>query len=383
MSSLWAPPPPPPTGLGRYRLLSPNAGVHVSPLQLGGANIGDAWGSKGMGEMDKNSSFKLLDAYFDNGGNFVDTANAYQDGTSEMFIGEWAEQRGIRDQLFIATKYSVNFKLSDPSVKQKILFIGNNSKSLNLSVEASLKNLRTTYIDLLYIHMWDYDTSIEECMHALHALVLQRKVLYLGISNAPAWVVSKANQYARSRALTPFAVYQGRWNLFERSFERDIIPMARSEGMALAPYSALAAGKIRTDAEEEKRRQTGENGRTTSGRNWERNETEKLISKALEKVAEETGAKSITSIAIAYLMHKAPFVFPVVGGRKVEHLLANLEALEILLTKDQIAFLESIVPFDLGFPSNMIGSGETYRDAMLASGYIDRQPLPEPIRPGK
>ncbi|TFK36524.1 NADP-dependent oxidoreductase domain-containing protein [Crucibulum laeve] len=381
MSSLWVPPPPPPTGLGRYRVLSPTAAVHVSPIQLGAMSIGDKWHDIGMGSMDKESSFKLLDAYFDNGGNFIDTANGYQDESSEKFVGEWAEKRGIRDQLFIATKYTTNYKRRDPSIQQKILYVGNNAKSLHLSIEASLKKLRTSYIDLLYLHWWDYDTSIEEVMRGLHTLVLQGKVLYLGVSDTPAWVVSKANQYARDHALTPFVIYQGAWNVMERSFERDIIPMVRSEGMALAPWNVLAGGKIRTDAEEERRRQTGEKGRMLRGSNWERNETEKQVCKALEKVADEVGAKHISSVAIAYLMQKVPFVFPIIGGRKVEHLLENVEALDIKITPEQIKFLESVMPFDAGFPSTMIGNGEAYVPLFSSSGHTEKQPFLQPIRP--
>ncbi|EEB96407.1 hypothetical protein MPER_04467 [Moniliophthora perniciosa FA553] len=158
-------------------------------------SIGDKW-SDFMGSMDKQSSFELLDAFFDMGGNFIDTANSYRDETSEEFIGEWAEQRGVRDQLFIATKYTSAYKRADSSVKQKVQFVGNNVKSMTRSVEGSLKKLRTTYIDLLYLHWWDYDTTIEEVMDGLHHLVVQGKVLYLVFLNTPAWLVAKANQYA-------------------------------------------------------------------------------------------------------------------------------------------------------------------------------------------
>ncbi|KAF8814294.1 Aldo/keto reductase [Phlegmacium glaucopus] len=380
--SLWSAAPQPKTGLGRYRVLSPNAGVHVSPIQLGAMSIGDKWESLGMGSMDREASFKLLDAYFDNGGNFIDTANNYQDETSEKFIGEWAEARGIRDQLFIATKYTSNFKRTDHSVSQKVLHFGNSAKSLQTSVEKSLKKLRTSYIDLLYLHWWDWDTSVEEVMHSLHTLVLQGKVLYLGVSDTPAWVVSKANQYARDHAMTPFVIYQGAWNVMERSFERDIIPMARSEGMALAPWNVLAGGKIRTDEEEEKRRQTGEKGRTLVTSEWERNEKEKTVCKALEKVAAEIGAKHINSVAIAYLMQKTPYVFPIIGGRKVEHLIANLEALEISLNNDQIKYLESVAPFEPGFPTWMIGDGQHNGHLINATTTITKGPLLQPLRPG-
>ncbi|CAK5268232.1 unnamed protein product [Mycena citricolor] len=381
--SFWEPPPQPATKLGVYRSLSAHAGVHVSPLQLGGMSIGDKWEKLGMGSMDKESSFKLLDAYFDAGGNFIDTANNYQDETSEMFIGEWAEKRDIRDQLVIATKYTYGFKLRQEKYAQKVNYLGNNIKSMNISVDASLKKLRTNYIDILYVHWWDWDTSIEEVMDGLHNLVVQGKVLYLGVSDTPAWVVAQANQHAREQGKSQFVIYQGAWNVMARSFEREIIPMARSYGMALAPWNVLAGGKLRTDAEEEARRASGEKGRMLFGSNWERNEDEKKMSVALEKVAGEVGAKHITSVAIAYLMQKVPYVFPIIGGRKVEHLMANIEALDLVLTEEQIAYLESILPFDPGFPSAMIGNGLKHSYLMTYVAHFDKLPTPQAIRPKK
>ncbi|KAF5314167.1 hypothetical protein D9611_006980 [Ephemerocybe angulata] len=383
MPQLFAPLPPPKSKLGIYRKLSTLAGVHVSPICLGAMSIGDKWEEYGMGAMNKESSFKLLDGYFDLGGNFIDTANMYQSGSSEQFIGEWAEERGVRDQLFIATKFTCNPKIWDKRVSQIVLYGGANSKSMHMSVEESLKNLRTTYIDLLYVHSWDYDTSIPEVMHALHALVLARKVLYLGISDSPAWVVSQANQYARDHALTPFSVYQGPWSVLSRSLERDIVPMCRHEGMAIAPWGVLEGGKIRSDAEEERRLQTGEKGRTIMAPDWLRSEDQKKMCKALEKVAEEVGAKSISSVAIAYVMHKARFVFPIIGGRKVEHLEANLEALDISLTDEQLKFIDSTLPFDLGFPTAPefgIGDGSSYGwGHTLLYGHVDFWPIAKPI----
>ncbi|KAJ7174567.1 NADP-dependent oxidoreductase domain-containing protein [Mycena filopes] len=379
--SFWTPAAAAATKLGLYRTLSPLAGIHVSPLQLGAMSIGDKWGSMGMGEMDKESSFKLLDAYYDAGGNFIDTANNYQDESSESFIGEWAEKRGIRDQLVIATKYTTNFKARNDAFAQKVTYVGNNVKSMHLSVEASLKKLRTTYIDILYLHWWDWDTGVEEVMNGLHNLVVQGKVLYLGVSDTPAWVVAQANQYARDHGKTPFVIYQGAWNVLERSFERDIIPMARANGLALAPWKVIGQGKFRTDAEEEERRATGENGRTLTNPQWERSDDEKKISYALEKVAAEVGTKSITAVAIAYVMQKVPYCFPIIGGRKVEHLMANVEALDISLSAEQIAFLEGAVPFDPGFPTTMIGNGVKPSALILTAGAIVKQPHPEPIRP--
>jgi len=264
-----------------------------------------------------------------------------------------------------------------------VLYAGNSVKTMNVSVDASLRKLRTSYIDLLYVHWWDWDTSIEEIMNGLHNLVQRGKVLYLGISDTPAWFVSQANQYARDHGKTPFVIYQGQWNIMERSFERDIIPMARAHGMALAPWQVLAAGKFRTDEEEEQRLQSGEKGRTTFSPEWKRNEKERAVSAALEKVAKEIGAKHITSVAIAYVMQKAPYVFPIIGGRKVEHLQANLEALEIVLTPEHIKYLESIVPFEAGFPTTMIGNGSDYNFLLKNAGYMEKQPPLRAILPDK
>ncbi|KAJ3810951.1 Aldo/keto reductase [Lentinula aff. lateritia] len=364
--------PPPPTKLGVLRVLSPNAGVHVSPFCFGGNSIGDQQNGTFRDSLSKESNFKLLDNYFDMGGNFIDTSNNYQDESSERFIGEWMEQRGIRDQIVLATKacqYTTNFKRGNNSIAQKANYTGNNLKSMHISVEASLKKLRTSYIDLLYVHWWDYDTSVKEVMDGLHSLVMQGKVLYLGLSDSPAWVAAQANEYARCTGKTPFVVYQGFWNILDRSFEREIIPMARSQGLALAPWGVLAQGKLRTDAEEQRRKESGENGRTMiPGQQWERNESEIKISHALEKVAGELGLGSnISAVAIAYIMQKAPYVFPVIGGRKIEQFQENLKALDIWLSKEQVEFLEGVIPFNPGFPHNMLGDGTKPFFAMLSA----------------
>ncbi|KAJ7124062.1 Aldo/keto reductase [Mycena crocata] len=375
--------PPPPTALGRYRALSKHASVHVSPLVLGAMSIGDAWSAIGFGSMDKTSSFKLLDAFFEAGGNFIDTANNYQNESSEMFIGEWMESRGIRDQMVIATKYSFNFKLASTDIKYKINYHGNNSKSMHLSVEASLKKLRTAYIDIFYVHVWDYETSIKEVMDNLHSLVVSGKVLYLGISDTPAWIVSQCNQYAIDHGKTPFAVYQGSWNVMDRTFEREILPMAREHGMALCPWNVLASGKLRSDAEEERREKSGEMGRDikTDDNGWKRTPQEKKMSNALEKVAKEVGVDSVTAVAIAYLLHKAPYVFPMVGGRKVEHMLENIKALTISLSAAHIEYLESMNAFDVGFPHTIVGDGSQTNGMFAMVAQTDRVPFQAPITP--
>ncbi|KAI0708694.1 Aldo/keto reductase [Earliella scabrosa] len=380
MAHLWLPAPAPPTKLGRYRKLSPLAGIHVSPICLGAMSIGDKWDKYGMGSMDKPSSFRLLDAFYDAGGNFIDTANAYQDESSEEFLGEWMEARGVRDQMVIATKYTTNFKRAAADIGQKAQYTGNNVKSMLLSVEASLKKLRTNYIDILYVHWWDWETGLEEVMNGLHNLVTSGKVLYLGISDTPVWIVPKANLYARLMGKTPFVIYQGAWSILQRDFEREIIPMAREEGLALAPWNVLAGGRIRSDEEEERRRQTGENGRTLVDPNWQRTEDERKMCNALEEVAQQVGTKNIQAVAIAYVMQKTPYVFPIVGGRKVEQLQADIEALDASLSEEQIKYLESVMPFDPGFPYTLVGDGTEYIPMTRSAGNFDKWPRTQAIR---
>ena len=296
-----------------------------------------------MGECTKETAFEIMDYFFDNGGNFIDTSNNYQAEESETWVGEWMAARGNRDQMVVATKYTTCYPSSG---KEKILanYQGQHAKSLHLSVEASLKKLQTSYIDLLYIHWWDFTTSIPEVMQSLNHLVQQGKVLYLGISDTPAWIVSKANQYARDHNLRQFSVYQGRWSAADRDFERDIIPMARDDGMALAPWGALGGGQFKTD--EQRKAQEGR-------KFFPPTEGQLKVSKALEHIAERKGTL-LTSVALAYVLHKTPYVYPIVGGRKVEHLKGNIDALSLELTPEEIDEIENAVEFNAGFPNNFL-----------------------------
>lgn len=341
--SIFGTPPPPKSPLARYRILSPTASLRVSPLCLGGMNFGDAWKDY-MGACDQKTTESILDFYYGQGGNFIDTSNNYQAEESEAWIGEWMRKRGNRDQMVIATKFTTNFRAGHGDTEIMANFTGNGTKSMHVSVNASLKKLQTDYIDLLYVHWWDFSTSIPELMQSLNNLVVSGKVLYLGVSDTPAWVVSKANEYARNHGMRTFSVYQGRWSAASRDFEREIIPMARAEGMALAPWGALGGGKFKT---EEQRRNV------EAGRSSEPTEAEVRVSRALEAVAKRKNTL-ITSVAQAYVMHKAPYVFPIVGGRTVEHLRANIEALTLALSDDDIREIEAATPFDLGFPNNFL-----------------------------
>ncbi|OIW23634.1 aryl-alcohol dehydrogenase [Coniochaeta ligniaria NRRL 30616] len=357
MSTVFAPAPEPKTELGRYRVLSRTAGVRVSPLCLGGMSFGDAW-AEIMGSMNKEATFNLLDTFFDAGGNFIDTANNYQNEQSETWLGEWMQKRGNRDQIVLATKFTSDYRSHAVGKGNGPNFAGNHKKSLHMSARDSLKKLQTEYIDILYIHWWDHTTSIKELMDALHILVEQGKVLYLGASDMPAWIVSAANQYAVDSNKTPFSIYQGRWNVMIRDFEREIIPMARMWGMALAPWDVLGGGMFQTKKAIEERTAKGEGLRsmmTLAGQETKQTPEQEAVSAALEKVAGEHGVESITAIALAYVLGKAEDVFPIIGGRKVEHLKDNMKALSIKLTDEQIKYLESVTPFDPGFPSAFLG----------------------------
>lgn len=342
------------TPLARHRQLAPTASVRVSPLCLGAMNFGEAY-KAGMGECTKDTSFEILDYFYSQGGNFIDTSNSYQDGESEEYLGEWMKARGNRDEIVLATKYTSSCR---PGEKGRIQsnFGGNGAKSMKLSLEASLARLQTTYVDVFYVHWWDYTVSIPELMHSLNDLVVSGKVLYLGISDTPAWVVSKANQYARSNGLRQFVLYQGWWNAARRDLERDIIPMCQDEGMGLAPYSVLNSGRFQTAAQFEAREKENP-GRTFIAVT----PRDKLVSAALEKIANAKGTE-IFHVALAYVMQKAPYVFPIVGARKLQHIKGNVAGLSVSLSEEEIKEIESVYEFDAGFPHTFL-SGSLFTGA--------------------
>jgi aryl-alcohol dehydrogenase-like predicted oxidoreductase len=216
-------------------------------------------------------------------------------------------------------------------------------------------------------------------MDSLHILIEQGKVLYLGISDTPAWIVSAANYYARAHGKTPFSVYQGRWNVMARDFEREIIPMARHFGMALAPWDVIGGGKFQSKKQIEERKKAGEGLRSMMGQS-EQSAQQAKVSAALEKVAGEHGIESLSTIALAYVIQKTPNVFPIIGGRKVEHLHDNIKALSIKLSDEQIQYLESQTEFDVGFPSTFVGESPkaTGKSSWIVAGSAQiAYPTPE------
>ncbi|PQE11258.1 aldo keto reductase protein [Rutstroemia sp. NJR-2017a BVV2] len=308
-----------------------------------------------MGECSKEQSFSVLDTFYDAGGNFLDT---------------------------IATKYTTGFRNAHRATEPlQSNYVGNSLKSMRTSVEHSLAKLQTSYIDLLYVHWWDFTTSVEEVMHGLNNLITLGKVLYLGISDTPAWLVVKANSYARANGLRPFSVYQGRWNAGFRDMEREIIPMCRDQGMAIAPWAPLGQGKFKTA----EARKSGEAG---SARAAQLSESDIKISEKLEEIANKKGT-NLHAIALAYVMHKTPYVFPIIGQRKVEHLKANMDALSVELSEEEMAEIDGAAPFDIGFPMNFLfrdyKSTNTASDVFPTqiSAHIDALPHQPVVRPRK
>ncbi|KAL8650445.1 MAG: hypothetical protein Q9210_003824 [Variospora velana] len=169
-------------------------------------NFGNAW-KQMLGKCDEETACGMLNYFYENDGIFIGTANNYQAEESETWIGEWTAERKNRDEMVIATKFATGFIAEPRGIKAN--FQGNHAKSLKVSLEAGLRKLQMDYVDLLYVHWWDFATSIPELMQSLHHMVAAGKVIYLGISDTPAWIVSKANQYTRDHALTQFSVYQG------------------------------------------------------------------------------------------------------------------------------------------------------------------------------
>lgn len=317
----------------RYKLLG-KSGLRVSELCLGTMTFGDDWGWGAP----KDESRKIFDAFVEAGGNFIDTANNYTNGTSEKFIGEFT--RADRDHFVLATKYTLNEYPTDPN------FGGNHRKNMRRSVEGSLKRLDTDHIDLLWLHMWDGMTPVEEVMRALDDLVRTGKVLYLGISDTPAWVVSQANTLADLRGWSRFVAYQGEYSLASRAPERDILPMTQAMEMAYLPWGILEGGEItgkyNSSSEEPKRSK-------------DTNERIKNIAAVLMDLAREMG-RTPSQIAINWARQRPYHMIPILGARTEKQLKDNLGCLDFELTSEQIKCLEDASPIDLGFPHSFLGS---------------------------
>ena len=337
----------------RYKLLG-KSGLRVSELCLGTMTFGDDWGWGAP----EDESRKMFDCFAESGGNFIDTANNYTNGTSEKFVGKFT--RADRDHFVIATKYTLSEFATDPN------FGGNHRKNMRRSVEGSLRRLDTDHIDLLWLHMWDGMTPVEEVMRALDDLVLAGKVLYVGISDTPAWVVSQANTLADLRGWSRFVAYQGEYSLASRAPERDILPMTKAMEMAYLPWGILEGGemtgKYNTPSEEPRR------SKDTSAR-------VKNIAAALMELAQETG-HTPSQIAINWARQRPYQMIPIIGARREKQLKENLRCLDFELTDEQIQKLNDASPIDLGFPHSFLASdhvrglifGKTFSQIMTSRG---------------
>jgi aryl-alcohol dehydrogenase-like predicted oxidoreductase len=319
----------------RYKLLG-NSGLRVSELALGAMTFGP---ETGFG-VDKAESRRVYDAFREAGGNFIDTANVYAAGVSEEYLGEFMGRD--RPRIVLATKFTGPMRGRDVNAS------GNSRKNMMDSVHASLQRLKTDYIDLYWVHARDYLTPIDEVMRGLDDLVRQGKVLYVGVSDTPAWVVSQANTLAELRGWSRFVGLQIRYSLIDRSVERDLLPMARAFDLCVTPWgivgSGVLSGKYNVD-------------RAAPGRanmRGQLSERSLSIAAGVIAVARELGVTP-TQVAINWVRQGPALIVPLVGARTVEQLNDNLGCLEFALSDEQKARLDSVSAIELGFPHDMLG----------------------------
>ncbi|MET7304982.1 aldo/keto reductase [Embleya sp. NPDC005575] len=321
----------------RYRLFG-NTGLRVSELFLGAMTFGGE-GTVGAG---LDESRRMVDVYADAGGNVVDTAINYRDGESERIVGEVLD--GRRDRFVLATKYTVTRDPADPNAA------GNHRKNLTLSLETSLRRLRTDYIDVYWVHLWDRHTPIEETMRALDDAVRAGKILYIGISDTPAWVVSRANTLAEWRGWTPFAGLQVPYNLLNRDIERELLPMAEDFGLTVAAWGPLASGLL---SGKFTRPGGAEAGTRISPESL--GERDHAAARVVQEVADELGVTP-SRVAIAWTRAHSRAVHPIVGARTVEQLRDNLGAVDVVLPEDALRRLAAATDHTAGFPTDFIAA---------------------------
>ncbi len=335
----------------KYRLLG-NSGLRVAEISLGTMTFGEDWGW-GSG---KDEARQIYDAYRAAGGNFIDTANVYTNGTSEDMLGEFTH--GHRHELVLATKYTNAAPGKDPNAG------GNHRKSMVQAVEASLRRLGTDYIDLYWLHIWDRMTPVEEVIRAFDDLVRAGKVLYIGVSDAPAWWIAQANTLADLRGWTQFVGLQIEYSLVERTVERELIPMAKAFKLGVVAWSPLGGGLLSgkyqtgqaagqaTSQESSQESSQGNQGRLSHESMKEfvhaGERTERIVA-ALKKISEQTG-RSSAQVALAWLRYRDIPVIPIVGARKLAQLQDNLGSLTLELNGEQVAQLNEASAIKLGFP---------------------------------
>ena len=320
-----------------YKLLG-KSGLRVSEICLGTMTFGEEWGWGA----DKKESKKIFDAYAKAGGNFIDTANRYTEGTSEKFVGEFISSD--RSFFVLATKYTLYDERDDVNAS------GNHRKNMMQSVERSLKRLKTDYIDLLWLHAWDFLTPVEEVMRALDDLVSSGKVFYIGVSDTPAWIVSRANTMAELRGWNPFIGLQIEYSLLQRTPERDLLPMAKELDIGVTPWAPLAGGALTG-----KYLQPGKGAKRMSEDNQRLSPANVRIVKEVVKIAEKIDCTPAQA-AIRWLMQKNQVMVPIVGARKLSQMSDSLGVLDIQLDQKQMERLDKVSETELGFPHDFLNT---------------------------
>jgi aryl-alcohol dehydrogenase-like predicted oxidoreductase len=323
----------------KYKLFG-NSGLRVSELCLGTMTFGTDW----KWGATKEESQEIYNTYIEAGGNFIDTANRYTNGTSEKFVGEFIAPH--RNKIVLATKYTMSTDPKDPNAS------GNHRKNMMHAVEDSLKRLNTDYIDLYWVHAYDRVTPIEEMMRGLDDLVRSGKVLYIGISDAPAWVVSKANVLAELKSWTQFAGLQIEYSLTERSVEGDLIPMADHFGLAIAAWSPLSRGLLSGKFNSKNINYEETRLKETSAHFTERNLS---IADEVIKIAGEINKKP-SQVALRWLLQNRNNVIPIIGVRSKIQLEENMKCLIVDLSPEQIEILNDISEPGLAFPHKLLKS---------------------------
>jgi len=338
-----------PPRLDRYRLLG-RSGLKVSPLCLGTMTFGTAWGWGA----DEPESRRMFDRYAEAGGNFIDTADFYTDGQSEELTGRFIASD--RDRFVVATKYTNYRKRGDPNAA------GNSRKSMFAAVEASLKRLNTDYIDLYWLHIWDHTTPVDELMRAFDDLVRQGKVLYLAISDTPAWKIAQLQSYAEHHGFSRFISTQVEYSLATRDVEREIVPMSLELGLGLLPWSPLAGGVLTgkyTEDDMHAERQKLASGQVdpfdSENRVLGLNEQKLAIGRKVKQIADAAGV-SAAQVALQWLLTRPSVTSIILGARRLSQLDDNLACLDCTLSDEQIAELDEISATPLGFPHDFMNS---------------------------
>lgn len=319
----------------RYKLLG-KSGLRVSEICLGTMTFGEDWGWGAS----KEESRKIFDTYVEAGGNFIDTAVNYTNGSSEKIVGELIASE--RERYVVATKYTLNTRPDDPNGG------GNQRKNMVQAVETSLKRLQSEYIDLYYLHVWDYTTPVEEVMRGLDDLVRAGKVLYVGISDSPAWVVAQANTLAELRGWSRFVALQIPYSLADRAPERELLPMAHAFDMAVLAWGILGGGaltgKYNQPSAEPKRYESA-------------SQRVKTLAETVSQIASEAG-RSTAQVAINWVrqQNEKNLIMPILGARTQKQVKDNLESLNFTLSKEQMQRLTDASPIDLGFPRDFTDS---------------------------